>query len=198
MKIFANILIILSIGIACNHSGASKDLDDSVYLSNGDSIASIAQKVLMSNVVQAIETRGVTGAVAFCNERAIPLTDSVSESTGCIIWRLSNRNRNPANALITAEDSLAFQKAEILMKDSLADKKHFVAREHGAVYYYKAITIGMPACLKCHGSKSADISPETLQVIDEKSPADKATGYHMGEIRGLWKIKMNINEKAAL
>jgi len=59
-----------------------------------------------------------------------------------------------------------------------------------SITYYKAIIIAMPTCLKCHGETQTDISPEVLAVINQKYPADKATGYHAGELRGLWKIKM--------
>lgn len=69
--------------------------------------------------------------------------------------------------------------------------KHLVMREKNTVYYYKAISIGMPTCLKCHGDKSVEIDPLALKLIAQKYPEDKATGYKIGELRGMWKIKMN-------
>lgn len=49
----------------------------------------------------------------------------------------------------------------------------------------------MAACLKCHGNKTSDISVETLQSIEINYPQDLATGYAVGDLRGMWKIELN-------
>jgi hypothetical protein len=100
------------------------------------------------------------------------------------IQRLSDKNRNPDNAIQTQMDSLAWAQIK-------AEKTGFI-RQHksGAIYYYKPIAIAMPTCIKCHGN-NADIPESTQKIITEKYPNDKATGYAMGDIRGMWKIKIN-------
>lgn len=153
----------------------------------GDSIATIAQNILLVHVAKAIQHHGTAGAVDFCNERAIPLTDSVSQTTASHIQRLSNRNRNPLNAIRTPQDSMAWKQ----LNDSQHPKKELIINQNGTSFYYKPIKLGMPVCLECHGSKEKDISPETLHAILEKYPLDKATGYKQGELRGMWKIKLN-------
>ncbi len=162
------------------------------YLHLGDSIATEAQKTLMSNVVAAIQVGGIAGAVGFCSEGALPLTDSLSGHFEVAIRRLSDRNRNPGNAIRSVTDSLAWQRIQALMADTLHPQKHLALRsDNGGTYYYKAITIAMPACLKCHGSPGGDIDPETLAGIRSTYPDDKAVGYRMGELRGMWKIRMD-------
>lgn len=152
-------------------------------LARGDSIASHAQQLLMQNVAAAIQKGGTDYAVEFCNIRAVPLTDSIAGQYNSFIQRLSNKNRNPANAIQSDEDKAAWEKIE-------TEKKHFVQQAaDGSVSYYKPITIAMPTCLKCHGS-SNDITESTLQIIKQKYPADLALNYAMNDLRGLWKIKL--------
>ncbi len=161
------------------------------YLSKGDSIATQAQQVLMKNVSAAIQEKGVAGAVDFCNINAMPLTDSVSKLNAVSIQRISEKNRNPNNAIISELDKSALEQIKKMMADATIADKHLILQESGNVYYYKPIPLGMPTCLSCHGNTTTDIAPENLQVIQSKYPTDKATGYQLGELRGLWKIKMN-------
>lgn len=177
---------------ACNHSISTKNtINENMYLRKGDSIATTAQHALLLNVMQAAKTGGIAKAVDYCNIKAMPLTDSLSQNTNSIIKRLSDKNRNPSNAIKTTEDSLAWSKIKEIMSDTLYTNKHFVTHHNNNVYYYKAITIAIPACLNCHGNEGSDLSAETLQIINTKYPHDKATGYKMGELRGMWKIKLD-------
>ena len=148
-----------------------------------DSIATLSQNVLLQNVAGAIQKGGIDYAVEFCNIQAIPLTDSITEDLNVYIQRLSDKNRNPANAIKTQADSLAWKK----IKSKKAD---FIEQHNnGEVYYYKPILIAMPTCVKCHGGKS-DIAESTQNSIAQKYPGDKAVNYKMGDLRGMWKIKL--------
>ncbi len=187
-------IMIILLGLlwfGCNPSEkkAATDINEPVLLQKGDSIAGLVQGVLLSNVMQATRQSGVAGAVGFCNEKAEYLTDSAGG--GYHVQRLSDQNRNPANALVTNADKAAWHRMQDLLLDSTMQQKHFVDVQEKNIYYYKAIHIAMPACLNCHGTVEKDIQPETLQAIQERYPADKATGYAMGAFRGIWKIKMN-------
>ncbi|MBX3239123.1 MAG: DUF3365 domain-containing protein [Chitinophagaceae bacterium] len=178
--------------MGCNNIATttdSRNIEDSVYLRKGDSIATLVQGVLLKNVANATQQHGIKGAVTFCNEKALYLTDSAGGEYS--VQRLSDNNRNPGNGIKSASDSAAWRHLKAILKDSTVLQKHFVREVDNDIFYYKAITIAMPACLNCHGSKEKDILPETLLAINEKYPLDKATGYGMGDFRGMWKIKMN-------
>jgi hypothetical protein len=60
----------------------------------------------------------------------------------------------------------------------------------GKATYYKPILIGMPTCLKCHGSEK-EIDSKTLEIINDRYPNDLAKGYKMGDFRGAWKIEFD-------
>lgn len=179
-------IVVLS---ACNsnkHEALSEE-DKTGLMLLGDSISMETQNVLLQNVATAIQQGGTDYAVEFCNLNAPPITDSVAHKYQTYIQRLSDKNRNPANSIQSKTDSLAWQKIK-------TDKTDFVKQdEKGEVHYYKPILLAMPTCVKCHGGKE-DISGSTQKLIAEKYPNDKAVGYKMGDLRGMWKIKLKENE----
>jgi len=44
--------------------------------------------------------------------------------------------------------------------------------------------------LNCHGEPGKEISEETLQKLNELYPEDKAIGHQIGDLRGMWSIKI--------
>ncbi|MFV0541165.1 MAG: DUF3365 domain-containing protein [Aestuariibaculum sp.] len=153
----------------------------------GNSISAETQSVLLKNVAEAIKKGGTDYAVDFCNVNVFMLTDSVANKHTLTIQRLSNKNRNPNNVLQTHRDSLAWEKIN-------TDKSTFIEQyENGEIYFYKPISIKMPTCIKCHGNQT-DISESTKKIIAKRYPNDKATGYKMGDLRGMWKIKLEKNK----
>ncbi len=169
---------------------AFDDAAQQIFLQKGDSIANLAQSVLMKNVAGAIKAKGVAGAVEFCNLNASPLTDSLSAVSVSKIQRLSDKNRNPNNAISNDADQKAWNVLKEKLQDTSVKAKHYVAKEGVDVYYYKPIMIGMPTCLQCHGDKNS-MDKDALAIINDKYPQDKATGYKEKELRGMWKIKLN-------
>lgn len=186
MSIAMSMLLILFFA-ACNPRQLKTDelsntIDTAAYLQKGDSISAIVQKVLLANVMQAMKSGGPGYAVSFCNEQAMPLTDSLAKAHNCLIQRVSDKYRNPANKL-TAQDQ------EIWTKIASAATTNKLSRsESGQVVFYKPIKIAMPACLTCHGTTGKEMDPKTFEIIKQKYPDDLATGYKEGDLRGLWKI----------
>ncbi|CEN51459.1 conserved hypothetical protein [Capnocytophaga canimorsus] len=173
-------------------SGVSRKLTDSqqeYYLKLGDSITTKAQSVLLTQVSQQIQKGGFTKAVDFCSEKALPITDSLSLSNKVTLWRITDKNRNPENAIRTTEDKNAWEALLAKMKED-SQQKHLLSLQEDGLYYYKAIPLGMPTCLACHGSTQNQIDAETQQVIQAKYPQDKAIGYQLGQLRGMWKVKL--------
>jgi len=168
---------------ACTNTGPGmlSATERADFLALGDSISAQAQQVLLKNVSAAMQAGGPEHAVAFCNTRAVPLTDSVAALFEVDVQRLSDRNRDPDNGIRLPQDRAAWERFA-------SDKSAFVQQDaEGAVWYYKPITVGMPTCLKCHGG-AEDIAEGTRAVLAEMYPQDRATGYQLGDLRGMWKI----------
>ena len=154
------------------------------YLQRGDSIATATFDTLRNSLLQAMETKGMAGAVRFCNVQALPITSSLAKD-GITIQRVAERFRNPVNAL-NKQDSLHWQifAQRMAMGDSLTP---ILFETTTAVVFYKPIIMN-PLCGNCHGNKAMGMQPEVLAVIDSLYPKDKALGFVKGDIRGLWKI----------
>jgi hypothetical protein len=156
------------------------------YLALGDSIAAASQRAFVAALNGALAKGGPTGAVDFCHVRALPLADSLAEQYSCTIGRVSDRYRNPQNCPSPA-DSLVLAKYHNAKRagEPLAP---VLAEAGEQVVYYKPILVGMLTCLRCHGDPKTDIDPATQTLISQKYPADLATGYQQGDLRGLWRI----------
>ncbi len=176
-------ILILLVGCKEKKTATISETEMASLSQLGDSIATEMQNTLLKNVSNAIEKGGTDYAVEYCNLKALPLTDSISQKHQVKIQRLSNKNRNPSNEIENAIDQLAWehiqsQKSSTIQQDN-----------QGKVYYYKPIVAAMPTCIKCHGT-TEDISESTQKIIAHKYPNDKATGYQTGDLRGMWKIQL--------
>ena len=177
--------------VSCNQGEegvtiSEADKESTIVL--GDSISKIAQATLMQNVSKAMKEGGPVHAVEFCNLRAIPLTDSISKAHQVIIERVTDKNRNPTNNLSTENDRTAWEKFKSAFSSQSVEPVHYLHEENETLVYYKPIAIGMPTCLKCHGTPGQDVDEATAQKIKEKYPNDKAMKYQLGDLRGMWKI----------
>ncbi len=155
------------------------------YQDRGNEITGQAQAVLLSNVGRAIQKGGPEYAVEFCNIEASGLVDSLNQVYNCTISRVSEKNRNPENALKTKEDQNIWR---IFAGDALVDT---VVMANRNLVYYKRINTAMPACLKCHGSPENDLNAATREKLQKLYPADLATGYQLNDFRGLWKVEFS-------
>lgn len=191
MKNLFVVLSLISIPVlffACGDTSksAEKEIDVGEYIARGKVIADSAQKVLGSNLVRALNEGGTIGALEFCSVEAIPITRNAAETMGVELSRVSDKPRNQMN---TAD----FEELKIIgkMKDELRSGNKInevaVVEDHYVTTYYPILT--QPLCMQCHGVKGKDINPETDRVIAALYPLDKATGYGINEVRGMWKVK---------
>lgn len=156
----------------------------------GDSISSQAQAQLLSNLQAAIQEKGVPGAVEFCQVKALPILQEVGEKYGVEVRRVSNRYRNPADQP-TEDEKPLLDAYEYNAENGTKSDPNIQKFENGELYLYtKAIVIPGAFCLSCHGDPGKDIDEATLQKLTEKYPADKATGHQIGDLRGMWAIKI--------
>ena len=158
------------------------------YLEEGKKIATSAQGVLGKNLVNAINNGGTTYAVEFCNAEAIPLTDSMAHVLGASVKRVTDKPRNSNNQANEGQLELINKMKEEL-KDGNVPKPQMVDMNGKMVGYYGIVTNAM--CVKCHGDKDVDIEPQTYKKIKALYPTDKATGYAVNELRGMWVVEMD-------
>ncbi|MEX2513433.1 MAG: DUF3365 domain-containing protein [Cyclobacteriaceae bacterium] len=160
----------------------------------GDEISTAAQEALMGSLTKAIEERGIEGAVGFCNEEALPIIREVEEKYKVGVRRVSLKNRNPDN--YPNENEQPIMEAYAFNEDNKQENKPNIQKiENGeALLYTKVIKIPGGLCLNCHGEPGNEIQQETLDKINALYPEDKAVNYKIGQLRGMWSIRLPKNE----
>jgi hypothetical protein len=152
-------------------------------LADGKRITAEAFALLSKNLAEAIAKDGVPGAIGFCSEKALPLTASVDAN----LRRVSHKARNPKNKADATELEIlnAYRAA---MKAGKAPEPQFRKHADGSETFFAPIVLANPLCLKCHGTPGTDIDAQTLAALRRLYPQDEATGFKLGELRGLWRV----------
>jgi outer membrane murein-binding lipoprotein Lpp len=164
--------------------------DQAEYLAKGKKITAFSFKALSSEVIKAIEEGGVKHATEYCQLQASPLIDSLSKTYQADISRVSDKYRNQENK----PDELDLKVIEDYRRQ-LSEGHELQAHLEGKgtqVIYYSPIIILNPLCLQCHGEPGKTMETENAKFIKTKYPEDKATGYTLGELRGVWRVMFNV------
>lgn len=135
-----------------------------------------------------IQKEGTLAALNFCNTKAIPLTDSMSVAKNATIKRVSDKPRNPKNKVNSAEE-IYIQMFKEDIKNNKDSEPIVVENSNNVNVYYPIITNSM--CLQCHGAPKSQIRETILAGINNKYPNDKAIGYNINEVRGIWNVSFN-------
>lgn len=179
--------------IGCGHQSENQQIknnavpiDTSAVIEEGRDISQAAFKTLSSNLKQAMKKGGVEYALKFCNIEAMPLTDSLSEHYGIELRRASHQPRNPVNRA----DSLEMETVKKYLRQIQKNEKLKPATyaHENTISFHAPIRITNPLCLNCHGEPGTDIAQSDFETIQKLYPEDEATGFKMGELRGIWSI----------
>lgn len=156
----------------------------------GDSITTEAQAQLISKLQQAITEKGTVGALEFCNLRALPILAEVSGKHQVEIRRVSNRNRNPAN-IPNEQEAPLLDAYEYSAENGENGKPSIQKIEDGTVFLYtKPIVIPGEFCLSCHGEAGKNMDENTVTKLAELYPLDKAQNHKVGDLRGMWSVRI--------
>ena len=156
----------------------------------GDSISTEAQMQLISQLQNVISEKGVPGAIEFCNINALPILTEVGKAHGVSIKRASNRYRNPADQP-DAQEAPILDAYEYNAENGIKSEPNIQKIDGGEVFLYtKPIVIPGGLCLSCHGNPGKDINAETLSKLAELYPEDQAKGHKVGDLRGMWSLKI--------
>ncbi len=171
---------------SCQQKNNNKDSQFAFTKSEGKRYAVQVKRGLGKELMKAINEKGTSGALSYCNFKALSITDSLSAEFGVSIKRVSDKNRNPFNKASDQElDHINFLKKEHEKGKVLAPKITNI--DGKTVAYYPILTNGF--CLQCHGTKDVDIDSVTSSKIEKLYPKDLATGYVVDEVRGLWVVE---------
>lgn len=170
------------------HFGAATT--DTGLAAQGLRYATAAKGALGRQLMKAIQKGGPDYAVAFCNTKAYPITDSIASKYKVSIKRVSDKPRNPNNTA-NAEETGYIAYYQSILNAGQTPQPKVIATDTLVTFYHPIVTNAM--CLKCHGTVGETIALSTKAKIDTLYPADKATGYATNEVRGLWRISWQPN-----
>mgnify|MGYP005753558011 CR=1 FL=1 len=120
--------------------------------------------------------QGPAEAIDVCRLQA-PAIAAAANADGIAIGRTSFRLRNPANA------PAVWQQVGLRYYQQSDDREPMlIDLEDGRVGYMEPI-VTAPMCLACHGS---ELSAEVKDALSTHYPADQATGFAAGDLRGIF------------
>ena len=128
---------------------------------------------LMQTLATELGEGGPTRAIDVCRELAPALAAKVSTERGVRLGRTSHRLRNPSNT--------APAWAAEAVSAGVAEPRTW-SRSDGAVAVLRPIRL-MSLCTTCHGS-AEDLGDGVADALREHYPADRATGFAEGDLRG--------------
>ncbi|MCX8111597.1 MAG: DUF3365 domain-containing protein [Bacteroidia bacterium] len=148
-----------------------------------DSLTLSRQQAILQRLLYAAEKEGWGGAVRYCHTAAETLT--FYRSPQFYVQRVALYHRNPRNALADSLDRAAYNH----FRQTGKTESFIVEAKEGTLRYYRPIYIPMVQCLKCHG-KREDLDGQALAEIRKRYPGDKAIGFSLGDLRGMWKVEI--------
>jgi len=189
--IIAGLVLITACSAPAEKKGSEPD--NALYakaLAQGNSISSLAQQALGSNLMKQVNQNGPVQAVAFCNVAATSILDSLPLELDVTIKRAAIKARNE-NDLPTPREREVIETYQKAVQQNI--KVGPLIREIGnnKILYAAPIKTKSTMCLQCHGDPNNEISAATMAKINGLYPNDKATGHKVGDLRGIWSITFN-------
>lgn len=173
------------VGYTGEPTGGADPMGTTLIVSDGEAkelaVASFQElgETLKRELEEGLARGGPVAAVDVCYEKAPVIAREMSERYRFEIGRASHQVRNPSNA---PEGKL--QDYLQRYRGSRADAPVKVHREEGEWLVVAPIVTG-PLCLTCHGAP--ETFPDELRtVLAERYPDDSATGFQVGDLRGVF------------
>lgn len=147
---------------------------------------------LKSRLVSAMTEGGPFAAIDVCAREAGIIAQTVSEETGYDVGRTALRVRNSSNVADAWDHAQLQRFVEALSNGAspTALTAAEVVNTNGAQTFRWARAIVMePVCTVCHGT---DVDPDLESHIQSLYPADAATGFEVGALRGAFTIQRTL------
>ncbi len=156
----------------------------------GNAAASALLQELVGRLSSALAQGGPAHALRYCSAEELPTTLAAQESLGQGIQlkRTTFRYRNPANAPDRHEEAALRHFEEEISAGRAVPTGYLQKAGTGEFRFYKPLLVS-ELCLTCHGSRE-DMDPKVVSLLGELYPEDLATGYAVGDFRGLIRVSI--------
>jgi ketosteroid isomerase-like protein len=166
---------------------ATPSPEETALRERGQRIVARTFAALSGELTKALTAGGVTNALPVCAEQASPLLVATARDEGVTIRRVTERHRNPANAP-DEQERRVLERFAATLREGAPPVPVVHHQPDGAALYFAPIILNNPLCLRCHGTPGRDIQPDDLALIRKLYPGDRATGFALNDLRGLWRV----------
>lgn len=139
---------------------------------------------LKHTLISSMKTQGPVAAITACNISA-PAIASQHSQTPWQISRSSLKIRNPNNSADAWLQQVLMSLEQRKENGEAISQLEYSEHRSDGWYFVKAIATTEP-CLACHGEK---VLPAVKEKLAELYPNDQATGFKLGDIRGVFVVK---------
>lgn len=168
-------------------------LVDADFASAG-AIADQFQQRLSLQLITALREGGPVAGIEVCAREAPAIAATLSQETGSEVRRISLAPRNPA-AMPQAHLAAPLRDLQASPLDE-EGRPRMIGWIEGRGMDARQITLRSVVmqdqpCGACHGS---EIAPDVQAAIDRHYPADTATGFSAGELRGAIMVSRRVQD----
>lgn len=185
MKYSTLLLSSVMLSVSLNAQETSKEQTVQI----GEKVSAALVQKLGGELKAQMAKNGPVAALGFCSSQAMTLTKEVSDTTHYSVKRVTLHERNPQNRA-NAQESRILSAWQNKLKEAQPLPAYEIDSDGTIDHFYKPIFINNEACLKCHGA--VDQGSEIGKAIQAAYPTDKATGYKMGDLRGMIAVDIPI------
>jgi hypothetical protein len=172
---------------ACTFAHAEEE----VLLVEARKVATTLPPKLLVALQDEIAKTGPEGAVPVCKDMAPKMAGEISQQTGWKIKRVSLKARNDARATPDEWEKAVLEDFDKRAAAGESPAKLEKGEKIGNEYRFAKALPVQPLCLSCHGP-AEQISPAVKTVLGNHYPKDQATGYSVGQIRGVISVRKPI------
>ena len=186
---FAPILLLSLASCASMPDGGSRQaridarFDEAAAMERSIAVAQSFQDKLQAQLAAALQAGGPVQAIGVCKQAAPKIAAEESAASGAQVSRVAERNRNPAGGLTEEMRPYYAKLAEAPLVDGFPATAMWRSGVGKAerINVLRAIPMQDKPCSTCHGT---NISPDLAELLHALYPADRATGFAPGEMRG--------------
>lgn len=144
---------------------------------------------LLPTLQQALQSGGPANAIEVCSQRAPQIAAELSVSSGWTVKRVSLKPRNASSATPDAWERRILQRFDRRQQSGEEAADLHTSAVVGNEYRFMKAQPVMPLCLTCHGD---NLATEVSQALSDFYPADLATGYSAGQVRGAISLRKEL------
>lgn len=147
-------------------------------------------KDLQARLFAALDSGGPSRAVSYCADSAQALSAAhAREDT--YLRRVSLRVRNPANRPDADEERLLRELDSLHRARALPGEvvRGAHAPDGTRIVQYARPILVQERCLACHGPRES-LAPGVREILATRYPSDQATGYKVGDLRGMLSVRV--------